>query len=204
VWQQQGYFLAAVAKPTADELHDAPLERTVAITVDIHAGQAYRLNGIEIRNATQFAATELRPLFPIQQGDIFDTHKIQQGIENLRKAYGARGFINFVAVPATQIDETHALITLLVEVEEGKQFRIGKVEVLGLDPVLSEKLLRESGLEPGKIFDASLLDKFFERNKLILPSDAKPKENARRVLDESHGTVDITMDFRVCPQAAQR
>lgn len=196
-WQEQGYFKAKVTPKGSQTLEDSAEKRTVAITVDVDAGKQYRLEEIRFEKNAQFSPGQLRPLFPVQQGEIFDTHKVQKGMEEMRKAYGAKGFINFAAVPSFTLNETTQAVSLTMEVEEGKQFHFGRVEVLGLDPALSQRLLHESGLEAGNVFDAFRFAEFFRRNKLILPKGAAP-EDARRVLDEKQATVDITMDFRRC------
>jgi outer membrane protein assembly factor BamA len=202
-WQEQGYFKAKVKKAVTQTLEDAPYKRAVEVTVYVDAGKQYWLGEIEFRQSAHLSAEQLRPLFPLQRGDVFDTHKLQKGIEEMRRAYGAKGFINFSTVPLFNINETTAVVSLTIEVEEGPQFRFGQVKVLGLDPALAQKLLHESGLDTGSIFDVSRVHEFFQRNRLILPKDASEIENTRRLLDQREGVVDITMDFRGCPLVAE-
>lgn len=202
-WQEQGYFKAKVKKAVSQTLEDSPDKRTVEITVDVDAGKQYRLGEIEFRQNAHLSAEQLRPLFPLQQGDVFDTHKLQKGIEEMRRAYGARGFINLSTVPLFNINETTAVVSLTIEVDEGSQFRIGQAKVLGLDPVLAQKLLHESGLDTGSIFDVSRVHEFFQRNQLVLPKDTSEVENTRWLLDQKKAVVDLTLDFRGCPLVAE-
>jgi outer membrane protein assembly factor BamA len=200
-WQHLGYFRAAVADPRVRQLDEGtPVEKRVAVSVAVEAGRVYRLDRITFANGTQFSADELRASFPIQDGDVLDTHALQQGLENLRKAYGARGFINSLVVPSFDINEPHGLVKLNFEIDEGKQFRFGEVKVLGLDPGLAQDLLRRSGLKRGNVFDWTLLEKFFKDNVLLLPKDAISFDDTQRRINEEQATVDITMDFRGCPQ----
>jgi outer membrane protein assembly factor BamA len=198
-WQQRGYFKANVENPRVHVLAGTPHGKRFAVSVSVDAGPLYRLNRIDFLHGTQFSDAEVRAFLPISDGDSFDTHAIQQGLENLRKAYGMTGFINFSSAPSWDIDEHRALITLILELSEGKPFRFGQIKVLGLDPLVAKRLLFESGLETGSIFNPSLVDRFFERNRHILPSDALPEEDTQRVIDEQSGTVDMTMDLRGCP-----
>ncbi len=203
-FQQRGYFRPLVEDPRYRQLAGTPMEKRFAVNMSVDAGVRYRLNRIDIRNGSQFSHGELRAFLPIYDGDIFDTHAIQRGLENLRRAYGRKGFVNFSLIPSFDMDERQALITLILDFEEGRQFQLGQVKILGLDPALAQRLLHESGLERGNVFDTSLLEKFFERNKLILPRDAAPDNDTQRHIDEQAGTVDITMDFRRCPQLPER
>src|SRR5205807_8786331 len=106
--------------------------KAVDITIPIQEGDKYRLKAINFTNNLAIKnAALLRQLFPIKDGDVFDTHLIQKGLDNLRKAYGEIGYINFTAVPDTQIDDEKKLLTLNVDVEEGKPFFIRRIEFQG-------------------------------------------------------------------------
>jgi outer membrane protein assembly factor BamA len=199
-WQQRGYFKVNVTGPVVQSLPGTTQEQRLAVSMTVSAGRIFRLDKMTFVHGTQFSASELRAFFPMQDGDVFDTHMIQQGLENIRQAYGKRGFVNFTPVPKTDLDEPHGLINLGLDLDEGKQFRFGEIKVLGLDPQLAKELLRESGLVTGNIFDGSLIDKFFDRNRHILPADARPENDTERRYDENEGTVSIKMDFRGCPQ----
>ena len=112
-FQNRGYFKALVEDPKT-EIHDTghtgfhiPLlqpgmGKSVDITMPIEEGDRYRLGTITFKNnkaITNNAA--LRNLFPMKDGDIFSREKIAKGLENLRKAYGEAGYINFTSVPET-------------------------------------------------------------------------------------------------------
>ena len=202
-WQHRGFFRAHVEGPRAVLQAETSSERRFAVKAVIDAGKVYRLDRIDFLHNSQFSSGELRAMFPIQDGDTFDTHQFQRGLENVRKAYGTKGFINFSVLPAFSIDDKNALIPVALEIEEGKRYSFGRIEILGLEPPLAQRLLRESGIETGAVFDVSLWDKFLEQNKTLLPHDAAPESDTLRRLDEQQGTVDVTIDFRRCPIVAQ-
>jgi outer membrane protein assembly factor BamA len=204
-WQAQGYFKAQVELSGVETLEENSERRTVAITVKIDAGKQYRLEEIQFSGGVssspgqppaaseQFSMEQLRAFFPIKPGEIFDTHKLQAGTEELRKVYGKEGFINFTVVPTFNIDETNDRITLFVELDKGKQFRIGKVQILGDNPQPAQAQIRDLGLTPGSVFDPSLLD------HLKLSKTFRPEDDVERVLDERQGTVDLAIHLGDCP-----
>lgn len=203
IFQHHGYFRAVLDHGFMETVTHRKQEETVNLTAEVKPGKQYRLDRIVFANATQFDDRQLREFFPIEQGDIFDTSKIGRGIEALRNAYGERGFIDFAAVPSTTQDEARSTIVLKIEVDEGRQFRIGKFELVGLDTTLAETLVANSGLTPGSIFNTRWLDLFFERNKSLLPPGAAAENDSIRKLDEQRGIVDLTIDFRGCAIAPQ-
>jgi outer membrane protein insertion porin family len=202
-WQHRGFFRARIENPRAVARAETDSERPFMIAVAIHSGQRYGLKGVAFQNNTQFSQAELRAMFPVIDGDTFDTHQLRLGLENMRKAYGTKGFINFSDVPSFDIDEQHALIAVNLEIDEGKRYTFGQVRILGLEPSLAQRLLHESGIEAGKVFDTSLLNRFVEENRTSLPNNAGPESDVLRRLDDQLGAVDITMDFRRCPNIAQ-
>ena len=99
------------------------------ITFDIDAGPQYRVGNITFKeNHAIRDAKALRDLFPIKDGDIFDGNLIAKGLDNLREAYSELGYINFASVPDTKLDDEKKLAFLDINVYEGKQFYMGRIE----------------------------------------------------------------------------
>lgn len=213
-WHQQGYLKARVDLGDAQVLDESPGTRTVAITATIQAGKQYQLDEIRfadlpsgvattsaaaVTQGAAFSAAELRGLFLIQHGDIFNTHKIQEGLEELRRAYAARGFINVVVVPGTQPDETTNRVQVTLEIDEGKQFRIGHIKLLGLDPLVARPLLEGSGLVSHNIFDPTRLDAFYRAIPVALPEGLAVEDYIKRRIVEEKSTVDLILRVP-CPE----
>jgi hypothetical protein len=88
------------------------------------------------------------------------------------------------------------LLDLSVQVDEGTQYRVGTVQILGLS-ARAENLL-SSILEPGQIFDSQSFRDFLKEKKDLLPVDASDKDIImKRNLDD--GTLEFVLDFRRCP-----
>lgn len=189
VWQHHGFFKVKVAAGSRELSSDSGV-KDVALSFQIDEGKQYRLGEMRFRNATQFTDEQLRQLFPISQGEIFDTEKIGKGMEAVRKAYGDIGFINFVAVPETAVDEQNSLVSVDFDFDEGKQFHIAKVEILGLDQELAQRLVLEYKLEPGEVFDFRKLD------ELKADPHFHEEDDVQRWLDEKTSTVCIVVDAR--------
>jgi outer membrane protein assembly factor BamA len=183
-WQQRGYFKAEI-KAQTHLISETPSEKTFDVTAHVESGRLYRLGDISFVGGTQFAPEQLLPLFLIHSGEIFNTHQISEGIDALRKAYGARGFIDFIPVPTVSYDEQHGLVSLAVELEEGRQFRISQTHVFGLDAASAKALLVNSGLEPGDVADPEMADRFEKQH----PSEIE------RFIDSAKGTVCIQIKF---------
>jgi outer membrane protein insertion porin family len=207
-YQNRGYFKVIVNQPKT-QIHDTghagghiPLiqskaGKAVDITMPIEEGDRYTLGGITFKNNHAVTNTKaLRNLFKIQDGEIFSKEKIAKGLENLRKAYGELGYINFTSIPDTRFDDEKKLIFLDIDVDEGKQFYVRRIEFQGNTTTRDKVIRREIALEEGNIYNSRLWELSLLRlNQLGYFDQLKPDDpnTTVRTLDEKDGLVDLTL-----------
>lgn len=199
--QNYGYFQAMV-RPNPHTLTSNPSGRQASVTLYVTEGPQYRLGKVQFDHASVFSLSELRKQMPLRDGAIFDLSKLRAGVDGLTKLYDAQGYINFVATPDIHIEEPHHVISLVMQLEEGFQYRVGSVQILGLDQEVPDHPLKLE-IKPGMVFSHKLVDDFYKQNEAILPPDASPGEDTTIAQDVRTHTVAIKFDFRGCPQIAQ-
>ena len=207
-YQNRGYFKVLVQEPKTN-IHDSghqgfhiPLlqagpGKAVDITMPIEEGDKYSLGEITFKNNKAVTNTKaLRALFPIKDGDTFDRSKIAKGLENLGKAYGQLGYINFTSIPNTTFDEQKKLVFLDIDVDEGKQFYVRRIEFQGNTTTRDKVIRREIVLEEGQIYNQQYWELSIQRlNQLGFFDNLKPDDPnvTERHLNEKEGTVDLTL-----------
>lgn len=210
-YQNRGYFKVLVQDPKT-VIHDTghkgfhiPLlqsgpGKAVNITMPIEEGDRYTLGEITFKGNKAIANTKaLRAVFPIKDGDIFDRSKIAKGLEALRKAYGQIGFINFTSIPDTRFDEAKKQVFLDIDLDEGKQFSVRRIEFSGNTTTRDKVIRREIILEEGQVYNQQLWEISLQRlNQLGYFEQLKPDDPnvTERHLDEKNGTVDLTLKVR--------
>ncbi len=135
----------------------------------------------------------MRGLFPIKDGDTFNKHLIGKGLDNLRKAYGELGYIDFSPVPTTEIDDEKKLITLNIEMEEGKPYFVRRIEFQGNTTTRDRVIRRELLVQEGQVFNSRLWDiSVLRLNQLNYFDALKPEDDTERKLErtERHGRSD--------------
>src|SRR6185437_6128374 len=198
-WQEHGYFKADVTGYDSTVLTSNPVAARIALHVEVFEGQQYRLGGITFKNNKVIRnVQELRSLFPLQDGDVFNTDMVRRGLDYLRKAYGELGYINFTSVPDTTVDEQTRTVSLVIDVDEGKRFYIGSVNVIGLEEGDVSAALNEFSLARGRVYNTSLGQAFFDKYASGLSPDSADRHISDE-LNEQAGTVSLTCDFRPCP-----
>jgi len=205
-FQNRGYFKVLVQDPKT-KIHDTghpgfhiPLlmkgpGKAVDITMPIEEGDQYKLGEITFKNNKAVQNTKaLRSLFPIKDGEIFSREKVGKGLDNLRKAYTELGYINFTSIPNTTFDEDKKLVFLDVDVDEGKQFFVRRIEFQGNTTTRDKVIRREIALEEGQVYNSRLWELSLLRlNQLGYFEQLKPDDPnvTDRRLDEKAGTVDL-------------
>jgi outer membrane protein insertion porin family len=78
--------------------------------------------------------------------------KSPKGLENLKGAYGELGYLNFTSVPNTSFNEEEKTVKLDIDLDEGKQFFVDRVEIRGLEEQDSQDLLKTVLLKRGDVY----------------------------------------------------
>ncbi len=141
----------------------------------------------------------MRNLFPIKDGDIFDRSKIAKGLENLKTFYASGGFINFTSIPTPDIDEDKKQVSFDIDVDEGKQFSVRRIEFSGNTTTRDKVIRRELVLEEGQLYNERFWKISIQRlNQLGFFEQIKPDDptTTERHLDEKEATVDLTLKLK--------
>jgi len=210
-YHNRGYFKALVEDPTTkirDTGHEGfhfPLVqrgpgKAVDITMPIEEGLLYKLGKITFKDGppgTNYAA--LRGIFAIKDGDVFSQEKVGKGLENLRKAFGQQGYINFTPNPDTDIDDEKRIINLEIQLDQGKQFYVRRIEFQGNTTTRDKVIRREMILEEGQVYDSRRWEiSLLRLNQLGYFEQLKPDDSniTDKRLDEKNGLVDLTLKVR--------
>src|SRR5581483_4187193 len=135
--------------------------------------------------------------FPMKDGDIFNTAFVRKGLDNLREAYGQFGYINFTPVPNTTFDDEKKLISLEIDVDEGKQFYVRRIEFQGNTTTRDKVIRRELALEEGQVYSKKLWDfSILRLNQLGYFESLKPDQDTEVKQNVQESTVDLTLKVK--------
>ncbi len=106
-YRERGYFKALTSEPTthvrdAGGLNPFTLRpskgKRIDILMPVEEGERYKLGGITFTGNTHVPNVKaLRAQFAQKDGDWFNATLFSKGLDQLRKSYGALGYINMVA-----------------------------------------------------------------------------------------------------------
>ena len=137
-YHDKGYYYANVGDPETHIRNEGGLTaltfrprkgKRIDIKMPIEEGERYRLGSITFTgNKAVNNVKALRAQFALKDGDWFQATAVGKGLENLRKAYGKLGYINFVAIPKPTVTRPGRLVSLDIDIDEGKQYYVSRIE----------------------------------------------------------------------------
>jgi outer membrane protein insertion porin family len=120
-----------------------------------------------------------------------------KGLENLKKAYGQMGYINFGAIPKATFDEQKKTVNLDIDIDEGKPFYVSRIEFQGNTITRDKVIRRELMLEEGQVYNSQLWEYSLLRlNQLEYFDPLKVDQDSEAHQDAEAGTVDLLLKVK--------
>jgi hypothetical protein len=199
-YQDRGYFEVEVATAVLTVPKARQGDRVEIAVKVLQSGKRYRLRDIHWSHATVFSEPRLASLMPIHPGEVFGRAKIAKGIENVRKLYGSRGYINMTCFPKASIDEEHGTITLDMDVDEDEVFILGGVVFSGLTEDQLRRALEIFAPLRGRPYNNASIENIYKQLQPILPpcADLGGEHGLQLSTDDYAHTVFLFYDFEEC------
>jgi len=206
-YRDRGYFKAITSEPStsirdAGGLNPFTLRpskgKRVDILMPVEEGDRYRLGGITFTGNKHYTNTKaLRAQFSQKDGEWFNATLFGKGLEQLRKAYGEGGYINFVGTPVPRVDEQKKLIYLDIDIDEGKPFYVSRIEFQGNTITRDKVIRRELLLEEGQVYNSRLWELSIMRlNQLNYFEALKVDQDSESRQNTEDGTVDLLLKLK--------
>jgi outer membrane protein insertion porin family len=206
-YRDKGYANAAVEDPKTQIRDEGGLNwftfrpskgKRIDIQLTIEEGGRYRLGTITFTGNKQIQNLKaLRATFPIKDGDWFSATAIGKGLDNLKKAYGGLGYINFGAVPKLDTDEQKKTVSMNIDIDEGKQFYVSRIEFQGNTITRDRVIRRELMLDEGSVYNSQLWEYSLLRlNQLEYFDPLKVDQDSEAHQDPDAGTVDLLLKVK--------
>lgn len=163
-YQARGYLDAQVGR----RISLSPDETDAVVVFVIDEGLQYTVADIRVEGNTLFTAEQIRQNMTLVPGAVLNGNELRKSGNNIIDMYGRLGFIETTIRPDRTREsptieplfrENEQKVDLLVRINEGSPYLVGKVAVRGNAVTRDKVILRQlRGLEPGRPFDRTGLD----------------------------------------------
>jgi outer membrane protein insertion porin family len=165
----------------------------VRITIPVNEGEVHQFGTVSVSGNTVFTEEQLIGRWPLEKGDTLSRKPIQSRIELFEEAYRRRGHI-YAYINPQYIEVDDNLVNVNLQVYEGEQFRLGRLEFKGNNVTKDKVLRREIFLDEGDIMDMETFKA--SMYKLGQLGYFKVTENPDFQVNPETKTVDITVKGR--------
>ncbi|HEV2493967.1 MAG TPA: POTRA domain-containing protein [Terriglobia bacterium] len=194
VYWQRGYLRVAFLRPNA-KLVDAR-DNSVDVSIPVREGLQYLAGEVRWSGNTVFSSADLSQALHLVAGKPVDGVQLQQDLEKVRDRYGTRGYILASLRPNPSFQDATRTVSYDVHVTEGDLYRMGKLEIAGLDASHTEALSRRWTLPAGDPYDRSYLKTFLGASGRHLPKLPQGWNISLKELPNNPTkTVDVTVTF---------
>ncbi len=206
-YRDKGYANAAVEQPRTQIRDEGGLNwftfrprkgKRIDIQMTIEEGGRYRLGAITFTGNKQITNLKaLRATFPIKDGAWFDASLVEKGLDNLKKAYGSLGYINFGAIPKISYDDQKRTVSMNIDIDEGRPFYVSRIEFQGNTITRDRVIRRELLLNEGDVYNSQLWEYSLLRlNQLEYFDPLRVDQDSEAHQDPDNGTVELLLKVK--------
>ena len=176
------------------------VDEGLRITIPIVEGKLYRLGELKIEGNSIFSEERIKAVLGLKQGDVASGERVYKAFyEELKKAYGNNGFIQYSAEPEPTFKDNptnpkEGIVDYVVTIDEGKQFTLNRLEFTGNTFTRDYVLRREVVLNEGDIYNQSYLEfSILRLNQLGFFDPVDKDKDVDFRTDEERGEVAATI-----------
>ena len=174
----------------------------VHITFDIEEGDAYTVGKIVFIGNGHFDEETLLAGLKLEEGQVYSGRLADLHAERILKLYREQGFVDAGVEQRPQFVAVRGLVNVQFYITEGRQFRIGRVDITGNEQTqdrVVRRVLDEYDFTPGRLYNADLapkqgggrLEEYVRRGTLAEQVIISPVEPSSGALDQKDVSVGI-------------
>jgi outer membrane protein assembly factor BamA len=195
VFLAHGYLKANVAEPQPKVVEETPEEISVDVTFPVTPGRQYKVSAIQLSGYTDvFPLEKLRELIHLQPDQTANAVQTDQDVAALKKLYGTRGYMGVQIRPAPEMNDSDSTVKYVFEFREGGIYKMGDLEVRGLDSKATERIGIAWKLLPGQTYDSDYPKQFLDSIVGTFPAD-QWKITVHETPEDQDKVVDVSLHF---------
>jgi outer membrane protein assembly factor BamA len=195
VYLERGYLKAAFADAQPRTVQETPQETVVDISVGVTPGLQYRMSDLQLSGYKALEAEKLRGLIHQQLGQPANTIQLGKDLDEIKKLYGTRGYMAAAIKPEPEFDDAHSTVRYLLEFHEGDVYKMGDVEIQGLDSRTTARMVDGWKLRGGDVYDSSYPMQFVKEWMKELSRMGEWNVAMHTTLEDKDKLVDVTIRF---------
>lgn len=198
-YKKAGYKNVVIGEPKAEVTSMRPdaadpkdQRRRLILTIPLEEGNRWRLGEIRIEGAEKFKAEVLRAQFPKPSGGWLRSTIIDEGVETINNVYQNSGHI-YARVSTEIVEVTEDVADLVVHIDEGERYTVGRIEFEGNRKTKDKVLRRSMGLQESMVMNSGALKNSLLRIRQLEYFNVDENDPVQIDVNNEDKTVDLTI-----------
>ncbi|MGC2745667.1 MAG: POTRA domain-containing protein [Candidatus Angelobacter sp.] len=190
IYQQRGYLKFAISeiKPKVED------KSQVTVEVTVSEGEQYRFAGLSWSGNTLISGDELTSRITLKTGNLVDALQLDRDLAQVRRLYGKFGREGVIIKPVPAfVGDT---VSYAFQVQEGDLYRMGKLEIEGVEPEQEHKLEQMWKLAEGEPYDATYVQQFIGNTVVKVPGHKWAWKMFEQI-DDPQKTVNVRLQIKI-------
>jgi outer membrane protein insertion porin family len=167
----------------------------VPITIQVEEGPAFNFGKITAQSAA-VPNSEVLALAKLKSGALANFDEVKAALDRIRDRFHRDGYMRAEVAAERHINDDAKTVDVVIRTTPGPQFRMGKLEIKGLD-IVSEPAVRKLwAMNEGKPYNASYPRFFLDRIQSGGYFDNLRSTRFEQHVNEEAHTVDVTLYFQ--------
>ncbi|NWF76058.1 MAG: outer membrane protein assembly factor BamA [Nitrospirae bacterium] len=155
-----GFIKVVVGEPTIKLTED---KEGMIISIPISEGEQFKISSIELSGNKVFDENKIREKITMSKGELFSKEKLRKDIFSISDLYSQNGYAAISVTPDLSPDQDNKLVSVSLKIDEGEQYKIGRIEISGNTKTRDKVIRREVKLDEGDIYNSALIKRSYER-----------------------------------------
>lgn len=149
--QDEGY---ADARVKIQILESPSAQGKIIIDISVNKGALYHFGRVSFDGNIMFTNEEIEKIFKARPDCPYSPKDLRDTAEAIKDLYGRKGYADTSVNYETQLALDEPIYNVHFQINEGKDYRIGMIRIIGNTQTEARVILRESLLIPGETFDS--------------------------------------------------
>jgi outer membrane protein assembly factor BamA len=195
VFLQRGYLKARFGDPDAKITQTEENEIFIDVTFPVDPGPQYNLKLIVVTGNKAIALDALHPMIHLQPRQPADAVQLGKDSDSIKVLYGSRGYMDASVQTTPELDDTSHTVTYRLTIHEGDIFKMGELEILGVDPRTKDRLQNNWTLMGGDTYNSAYTRRFVNQALKDVLTTGEWSPDIQETIDRKDKTVDVTLRF---------
>jgi len=160
LYHDHGYVQARVESVETIVSREKPRATVRIVVVE---GPQFKVGGVDVTGNSVLPLEEIRRRMELKPGDVFSRSALRHSVQGIADLYGAIGRVYTHVYPETIEDSPNRLVNIVVEIVEGPETYVERINISGNTRTEEKILRRELPMAEGDLFTSQKLARLKQR-----------------------------------------